>query len=302
MDDDQMVQLENCRLDPVCFLPGRDIRIDVLRLDLVHPVISGNKWFKLKEYLSEAISLGKKTIVSFGGAYSNHIVATAAAARQAGLESIGMIRGEEPPALSPTLVEAKNFGMELFFVSREDYRNRIIPVAVYRAHRDGDVYVINEGGYGRRGTDGAKKILDLVNAAQYEHITAAVGTGTTLAGLVEATAGAQKITGISVLKNNHSLEKEIQNLLSEKNKDRFTLLHDYHFGGYAKYSGELIESMNQWYRETGIPSDFVYTGKLFFALTDLLQKGFFQPGSRVLTIHSGGLQGNRSLPKGTLIF
>ena len=131
---------------------------------------------------------------------------------------------------------------------------------------------------------------------------AAVGTGTTLAGLVAAAGETQEITGVSALKNNFDLEKEINNLLSEKDKDRFHLLHHYHFGGYAHHTDALLAFMNRWYENTGIPSDFVYTGKLFFAFDDLCRQRYFPPSSHILLIHSGGLQGNNSLKEGTLIF
>src|SRR4029079_19442246 len=133
-------------------------------------------------------------------------------------------------------------------------------------------------------------------------ILAAVGTGTTLAGLIEASDSHQKIIGIPVLKNAFSLQKEIETLIAKENRERFTLLHDYHFGGYANYSKALISFMNEWFESTAIPSDFVYPGKLFFAVNELVQKNYFPDNSKILVVHSGGLQGNRSLPKGTLIF
>jgi 1-aminocyclopropane-1-carboxylate deaminase len=265
-------------------------------------VISGNKWFKLKEYLQEAKSQHKKIILSFGGAFSNHIVATAAAAKINGLKSIGIIRGEKPAVLSHTLLEAMNFGMELHFISREDYSKKIIPATVFTSHSEKDIYLVNEGGYGPNGMKGAKDILIQIDSSTYTHIVAAVGTGTSLAGLTEAINSNQKIIGISVFKNNFSLQAEIENLVSKENHRRFTLLHDYHFGGYAKYTQDLIDFINQWYRLTGIPSDFVYTGKVFFAVKDLIEKKYFPANSKLLVIHSGGLQGNQSLPKGTLIF
>jgi 1-aminocyclopropane-1-carboxylate deaminase len=301
MRKDELIHLENSRVDAVTAFDEFNVRVGVLRLDLVHPFISGNKWFKLKNYLKDAAALGKKTILSFGGAHSNQIVATAAAAKDSGLNSIGIIRGERTPQLSNALQQALDFGMELFFISREQYRNKTIPGAVFDKRRPEDVYIINEGGYGIKGMEGAMDILKEAGSS-WSHIVAAAGTGTTVAGLVESTGAAQEITGISVFKNNFSLLQETENLISENNRKRFTLLHDYHFGGYAKYNAALIHFMNEWYRSTGIPSDFVYTGKLFFAVNDLIQKKYFPSGSRILLVHSGGLQGNLSLPKGTLIF
>jgi 1-aminocyclopropane-1-carboxylate deaminase len=286
------------RVEPLSSLYKFYTTVDVLRLDLLHPVVSGNKWFKLQPYINDALQLGKKTIATFGGAYSNHIVATAAACRDCGLQSMGVIRGERPAHLSPTLLEALSYGMELFFVSRDDYRKRHLPPEVQAA----DAYVVNEGGHGALGAQGAAAILQQTLTNAYTHILAAVGTGTTLAGLALAATDGQETWGIPVLKNNFSLENEISELLPGEEKKEFRLVQGYHFGGYAKSSGELFRFMNRWHSETGIPSDFVYTGKLFFAMDDLLKKREFPEGSRILAIHSGGLQGNRSLPKGTLIF
>lgn len=302
MLNDQLLHPENIRVDPVHFLSKFHTRVDVFRLDLLHPVVSGNKWFKLKEYLKEAKAFDKKIIASFGGAYSNHIVAMAAAAQMNGLKSIGIIRGEKPKQLSHTLQQAMNFGMELYFISREAYKEKTIPAEVSAQHDANEIYSINEGGYGNKGVEGAKDILSQTETSAYTHIIAAVGTGTTIAGLTEASNSNQKLIGISVLKNNFSLQEEIESLISKDNQKRFSLIHDYHFGGYAKCTQQLFDFMNEWFRQTNIPSDFVYTGKLFFAVNDLVQKNYFPEKSRLLVIHSGGLQGNQSLPKGTLIF
>lgn len=287
-----------CRVDPVSSIYKFRTTVDVLRLDLVHPVISGNKWFKLKYYLEEAKRLGKKTLITFGGPYSNHILATAAAARETGFKSIGIIRGEVPSVYSSTLMDATGYGMELVFVPRESYRLKIIPLAENILN---EAFIIPEGGYGKPGVAGAKEILGQTKFQDYTHIIAAVGTGTMLAGLSDAAFPYQTVMGISVLKNNFSVQDEIKALLPSA-KQNFNVLHDYHFGGYAKYKTVLLQFMNQWFTETGIPSDFVYTGKLFYAVNDLVLNNAFPLQSRLLVIHSGGLQGNRSLSKGTLIF
>jgi len=292
----------NIRIDPVHFLSKFHTKVDVLRLDLIHPVISGNKWFKLKEYLAEATLQHKKILVTFGGAYSNHIVATAAIAGFNGLKSVGIIRGEKPAILSHTLQHAIGLGMDVYFISRQDYKNKIIPPQVLTQYRQNEVYIINEGGYGEPGVRGAKEVLHQLDTSMYTHILAAVGTGTTISGLTESSGRNQLIIGISSLKNNFSSQGSIEEFVSEENKKRLVVIHDYHFGGYAKYTMRLIDFMNEWFRLTGIPSDFVYTGKLFFAVKDLLEKNFFPQKSKILVIHSGGLQGNQSLPNGTLIF
>lgn len=275
------------------------VTVGVLRLDEIHPVISGNKWFKLKAYLADAMQQQKKVIVTFGGAYSNHIVATAAACALNGFRAIGIIRGEAPAVLSPTLLDAQHYGMQLFFTSRTDYKSKIIPADVYKVFKKNALYFIPEGGYGIKGMEGSMDILKSFDTASYTHIIAAVGTGTMLSGLIRAAAPHQEVIGISVLKNNFSAATEIQKLTGMPTTS-FRILHDYHFGGYAKHTPELLQFMNDWYTQTLIPTDFVYTGKTFFAADQLIRNNFFKPGCSVLLIQSGGLQGNRSLPAGTL--
>ncbi len=294
---------QNIKTDAIKNLyQANGVKADVLRLDLLHPVISGNKWFKLSGYLQDAQDHQKKIILSFGGAYSNHIIATAVASKLLGLQSIGIIRGEKPAKLSITLQHAEAYGMKLFFCSRELYRDKIIPQAVYDQFSEEEIYIINEGGFGELGKKGAEKILRYCQLNLYTHIIAAVGTGVTLAGLIASSLPEQQIVGISVFKNNVALEGEIKNLLPESFHSTFSLLHDYHFGGYAKKTEELVAFMNDWYSKTALPSDFVYTGKLFYAVNDLIEKNYFSHNSHILVVHSGGLQGNLSLPNGTQIF
>lgn len=278
-------------------LTEKKVTASVLRLDKIHPLVSGNKWFKLRYYLQEAKEQQKKTIVTFGGAWSNHILATAAACKMNQLNCIGIIRGEEAANLSPTLIQAKELGMQLIFTSREDYTKKKIPAEINKEEN----YFINEGGYGTVGANGAATILDYCKKENYTHICCAVGTGTMMAGLLKGTSPQQQVIGISVLKNNMELETSVQSLLN-KEATNFTIIHTYHFGGYAKYKPELIAFMNTFYQQTNIPADFVYTGKLFYAMIDLINNDFFEPGSRLLLIHSGGLQGNSSLSNRTLIF
>ncbi len=292
------LRFENITVDNVTIplFAQKKIELSVLRIDKLHDTVSGNKWFKLRYYISEAVEQQKKQIITFGGAYSNHIVATAAACRISRLVCTGIIRGEEPTSLSPTLLQSKELGMQLVFISREDYAVKKLPDLL----NDKDHYIINEGGYGRTGAKGAASITDHFTPADYSHICCAVGTGTMMAGLLNALPG-QEVIGISTMKNNFQLEDAVRQLLNEL-KRPVRLFHDYHFGGYAKYKPELLSFMNELYKTTGIPSDFVYTGKLFYAINDLVAKDFFPPGSKLLLIHSGGLQGNRSLSKDTLIF
>jgi len=280
---------------------AKAVAVAVLRLDEIHPVVSGNKWFKLKAYLADAAQLKKKAILTFGGAYSNHIVATAAACTASGLQAIGIIRGEEPKSWSPTLIDAANYGMQLHFISREAYKTKYIPDAAYGVLKKSEIYSINEGGYGAKGAEGSMDILKTYDTSSYTHIVAAVGTGTMLSGLINAAAPQQQLIGINVLKNNFSVQGAIESLVHPA-KNNFQINHNFHFGGYAKHTPELLRFMNNWFAATGIPTDFVYTAKAFFAADQLIQTAYFQPGSSVLLIQSGGLQGNRSLPAGVLRF
>lgn len=276
---------------------GMDVEADVLRLDLVDPVISGNKWFKLEYYLRDAIAKGCKRIITYGGAWSNHLLATAAACKYFGIASLGIIRGEEPATWSSTLQQAREYGMEFQFVSREAYRSKQNPDGV---KNEGD-YVIPEGGYGMPGVKGAANICTYFNPHAYSHICCATGTGTMTAGLISGIQGISSVCAISVLKNDTGCADRIKSLL-DPGDNSFQVIDEFPFGGYAKYNPALISFMNEFYSTTGIPTDIVYTAKLFYALDQLILRGYFPPGSKILTIHSGGLQGNSSLENGTLIW
>lgn len=288
----EAIQEDLATLEPLPWLSNAHTEVHVLRLDRVHPLISGNKWYKLRFYLEAAKTQGKN-IVTFGGAYSNHILATAAACKLEGIPCAGIIRGEAPRFCSQTLTDAAALGMELHFTTREAYRQKRLPEQFA-----GDSWlVIPEGGYGIPGMRGAATIP--VPTGRFDHICCAVGTGTMLAGLLQTAAAGTTVTGFSVLKNHQSSKQEIDALLPDHRP--YFLNHDFHFGGYAKYDASLIRFMNELYGQTGIPTDFVYTAKLFYGVRALLEKDL-KNSRNVLVVHSGGLQGNRSLPKGTLIF
>jgi 1-aminocyclopropane-1-carboxylate deaminase len=273
-------------------LRQKQLSLDVLRLDKIHDIVSGNKWFKLKYYLREATATSKTTIATFGGAWSNHVVATAFATKEMGLKSLGIIRGEKPATLSSTLREAIHHGMKILFVSREQYQHK---EALIKQHTNKDYFWINEGGYGPQGARGATEILKTIDASVYTHIIAAVGTGTMLAGLILSANTSQDVIGISSMKGNYFLEEQVQKLLPPELHGKVKILHDYHMGGYAKHSKEIIDVINHSYNKYDLPLDIVYTGKTFFAVKDLAERMFFKQGSRILMIHSGGLQGNASL-------
>lgn len=281
----------------------KNVRLDVLRLDTIHPIVSGNKWFKLHYYLMDAKQKGYDSLLTFGGAYSNHIVATAYAAKQHGFNVTGIIRGEKPKTWSATLLDAKTLGMKLIFLPREAFRTlkrNDFPQEIEQQF--GKQYIIPEGGYGKPGARGAAEILGTIKAEHYTHIVAAVGTGTTLTGILQSSKNDQQVIGISAMKNNYGLEAEIGDLYEKPLPERLHLFHNYHFGGFAKYNELLISFINTFYLNCSVPLDFVYTAKMMYGTLDLVKNGFFPPGSDILTIHSGGLQGNRSLKEGLLRF
>lgn len=292
-------QFEKAVTQPLV-LPGlvkNNCEAAVLRLDLVHPIIAGNKWYKLRFYLQEALALQKNRIITFGGAWSNHLLATAAACRQLGLRSAALVRGEKPENLSATLKQAASLGMELHFVSRQQYKEKIVPETI-RTNSD---YVINEGGAGEPGVRGAGTILDSIDKQHYTHIICAAGTGTTLAGLINAAAPACKVIGIPVLSDLASIEEVLRHFVTNPSA-QWQLCTGYEWGGYAKHPAALLSFMNEFYQQSCVPTDIVYTAKLFYACTNLVENNFFEKGSRLLIIHSGGLQGNRSLPVNTFCF
>jgi 1-aminocyclopropane-1-carboxylate deaminase len=273
---------------------------DTLRLDKIHPIISGNKGFKLTEHLRLAAASPHDLVITFGGAWSNHLVATAYAAKQAGLKAIGIVRGEQPFALSSTLQDAAAYGMQLEYISRQDYAEKDKPhFQQALTRRYPGAYIIPEGGGGWPGVCGSEAIL----CKTYTHIVCALGTGTTWMGLIRAARPGQTVVGVPVLKGIDTIAAvDRRQWLTPEQTTRASLLTGYHFGGYGRHPQPLLDFMNRLYAETGIPTDIVYTGKLFYAVRDSLIRHAFPARSRLLIIHSGGLQGNRSLPPGSLDF
>ncbi len=294
------MNINNIYIQDIKGLCNNELSISILRADLIDPVISGNKWFKLKLYVRDAITAGKTTLATFGGPYSNHIVATSKYGASMGLHTVGFIRGEKPVAFSSTLTDAMENCMTLHFVSREDFDQT---EKIISHNQDPSWAWIPEGGYGIQGAEGASRLLTIKDTTSFDTIICAVGTGTMMAGIIKAAAPHQKIMGISVLKNNMSIDAEINALLTpEESKKNFEIIHGYDFGGYAKHTPALIKYMNDCYQNLELPLDFVYTAKLVYAVQDLATKGKFETTSKILLIHSGGLQGNRSFKKGTLLF
>jgi len=292
---------------------SRSQKVDLLRLDTLHPIVSGNKFYKLRFYIAAAIENGVSKVASFGGPYSNHIVALAFTAKEAGLNSIGYIRTNADEPMTPSLEEAKAYGMELVYLGRSDFQSKKASI-LETSDVKSDTYLIDEGGYGAIGAKGAATIFTENDTAHYDYIVCAVGTGTMLAGCINAAGPNQKIIGIPVLKNEGSIESEINALLLDKNdlnndsnnynknNQPYTLLHQFHQGGYAKTNPVMIDFMNRLWDAEKIPTDIVYTSKLLFGVEQLIKENYFEKAASILVIHSGGLQGNRSLPVGTLKF
>ncbi|WP_316801334.1 1-aminocyclopropane-1-carboxylate deaminase/D-cysteine desulfhydrase [Pedobacter frigidisoli] len=260
----------------------------VKRDDLIDPFISGNKWRKLKYILAKAQEAGRNHLVTFGGTYSNHLVATAAAAARTGLKATAFVRGEA--VNNEMLMLCRLFGMELIFTNRESYRNKEELFRNYFAD-DSEAYFIDEGGASPEAATGCAEIIDELPAI-YDHIFCAAGTGTTAAGLL---AGIQKhelethLHVVSALKGGSFLTDEINSITPVS--DHLHLHTEYHFGGYAKTTSELISFIQNFTRQTGLLIDPVYTGKMFYAITDLQQKGILHQDDRILAIHTGGLLG-----------
>ena len=274
----------------------------MLRLDEIHPVISGNKIFKLIYFLHEAIISTHKKIITFGGAYSNHLAATAFACKQMNITSVGIIRGEKPEILSHTLNFCIANGMQLEFISRELY-NKITENDFLEqlTKKYGEHVLVPEGGFSEKGKEGALLINDQFNNEYFSDICLPVGTATTFAGIIAGSVHKNKILGFGVLKNLTDITQRLQQLKIPADKN-YSFIEGYHFGGYAKKTGELISFLNHFFKKNKIPLDFVYTGKMMYGVEDLIQKNYFPRGSKILCIHTGGLQGNYSLPKGMLVY
>ena len=263
------------------------VELSILREDLLFPQLSGNKFRKLKYNLLEAQRLGHDTLLTFGGAFSNHIDAVSAAGQIYGFKTIGVIRGEGTSSANPTLSRAKSRGMQLHFVTRDEYRSKTSPDFIDALQdRWGDFYLIPEGGTNAMAVMGCSEILT-PQTASFDYICCAVGTGGTIAGLAEGAEDNQTIIGFPALKGDF-LEDEVNRLTDKRN---WKIESGYEFGGYAKVSAPLIDFMNRFYQMYQIPTDPVYTGKLIFGVMDMIEKGRFPDGTRILIIHTGGLQG-----------
>lgn len=270
-------------------ISGYGVRLLLKRDDLVHPDISGNKWRKLKYNLAQASLQRSKILITFGGAFSNHIAATAVAAKLFGFRCIGIIRGESSAADNPTLRLASGKGMELVFISRQEYKEKDSVAFLEKLQqRFPNAYIIPEGGANALGEKGCGEILAGIHE-KVDTVAVAIGTGTTFKGLLGKgrETGFQTL-GFPVLKGFDDFEKS---LLPSLQQYGGVINHGYHFGGYAKYQPELVDFINDFTAETEIALDPIYTGKMMFGIFDLIKKGFFLSGTTILAIHTGGLQG-----------
>jgi len=266
----------------------KGVEVFIKRDDMIHPIISGNKWRKLKYVLQQAQAEGKTHLVTFGGAYSNHLLATAAAAARFGFKSTGIVRGEE--VQNDTLFLCSLHGMQLIFTDRDSYRDKPALFAKYFAD-DNNAFFIDEGGASPEAARGCSELVNELTYT-YDQIFCACGTGTTAAGIINGIAQHDLPThfnAIPVFKNAGFIREEIDKYLTAPS--HYTLHTDYHFGGYGKTTPELIQFIKQFVAETGILIEPVYTGKMLYAVYDLINKDYFKPGSKILAVHSGGIWG-----------
>jgi 1-aminocyclopropane-1-carboxylate deaminase/D-cysteine desulfhydrase-like pyridoxal-dependent ACC family enzyme len=281
----------------------KNLDVFVLRDDMIHPYIAGNKWRKLKYNLEEFRKKKKEYFVTFGGAYSNHIVATAAAGKESGIKTIGVIRGEEHTTRSNAVLRfAEDCGMELIFVTREKYRllrknNSLVHELFVCARKErttgSQLFIVPEGGSNESAVKGCKEIIDDI-PVDFDYACCACGTGTTLAGIAQNLNGHQQVVGIAVLKNASFIDEAIRKYTGCI--ENYQLIHDYHFGGYAKSTEELELFCKSFAGRSHIPVEPVYTGKLFFAIYDLARKDFFEKGKTVVAIHTGGVYDFNTTP------
>jgi 1-aminocyclopropane-1-carboxylate deaminase len=271
---------------------AHEIQLSILRTDLNHVHISGNKLFKLNYNLQAAQQLNCDTILTFGGAYSNHIAATAAAGKEVGFKTIGIIRGDIHEQLNPTLQLATQCGMELHYVSRALYQDKVALMDYINGLFAGrNYYLIPEGGANELGVRGCMDITTFITS-DFDFITTPCGTGTTLAGIILSLKANQQALGFQVLKAEGYIKTEVEKWTQNQYAVTWNINEDYHFGGYAKRKKSLIQFVD-WFQHTHtIPLDYVYTGKMMFGIYDLIQKGFFKKGTRIVAVHTGGLQGN----------
>ncbi|MCE3279524.1 MAG: 1-aminocyclopropane-carboxylate deaminase [Bacteroidetes bacterium] len=280
---------------------NHEVKLYILRTDLNDPFISGNKLFKLKYNLEKAAKENKESILTFGGAFSNHIAATAAAGNKYGFKTIGIIRGEKTEELNPTLKFAQEQGMELYYVSRESYGLKDSPDFLSNLQFSNsqilqftNSFIIPEGGSNELGIKGCKEITDHIKIP-FDVVCCPCGTGTTFSGIILSLKKDQSALGFQVLKGKNYLKGEVESWLKKidySDNGNWEMNEDYHCGGYAKRSPELIGFISDFEKKHNIPLDFIYTGKMMYGIYDLIKKKYFKKGQTIVAIHTGGIQGN----------
>ena len=269
------------------------LRLLVKREDLNHVVVSGNKWWKLKYNLEEALREGHDTILTFGGAYSNHIYATAAAAKTLNLKSVGIIRGEQTLPLNPTLQFAAQHEMDLYFLSRSEYGGlKGHPNHPILREKFGSFYGIPEGGTNVHAIKGCEEFGNQIDRIACDYVCLPVGTGGTMAGIIKGTSVKKIVLGFAVLKNAGFLEDDIKRFCGNATAGHWKLITDYAYGGYGKRNDAVTAFIKDFFERTNVPLDFVYTGKMMCALFEKIKKQYFKKGTTILAIHTGGLQGH----------
>lgn len=281
-------------------LKEKNISLSIKRDDLIHEHISGNKWRKLKYNLLHAVNEKKAGIITFGGAFSNHLIATAFAANASGLKSVGVVRGEDADENNPTLIFCRENGMIIKKITREEYKAKEEDGFLKLLHHEFENhFVVPEGGANFYGMNGCLEIVNEIEE-DFDFITTSCGTGTTLAGIIAGLKENQKAIGFSALKGGDFFQEEIEKQLYyfsfDKEwvndiKNKFRIETNYHFGGYAKTNTELFDFINWFEKEFKILLDPVYTGKMMFGLFDLIKKDYFKSGAKIIAVHTGGLQG-----------
>ena len=277
-------------------LERKGLGLFIKRDDLIHPHLQGNKWRKLKYNIIDARQQDLDTLLTFGGAWSNHIHATAAAGHYCKFKTIGVIRGEHHQPLNPCLQDAHDWGMQLHYVDRKTYRKKTDPEFIRQLKAlFGECYIIPEGGNNAPGIRGCSEIIGELEQA-YDYICVDCGTGATLAGLIQAADASCHVMGFAVLKNADFIRRDVQQHLAKQSgahSNNWSLQLDYHFGGYAKTSETLFEFIRKFQAQHHVQLEPVYSAKMFYGIFDLIERDFFKAGSRILAIHSGGLQGLR---------
>ena len=286
-------QLSQALVEPVHhpLLEEKDIQLFLKREDRLHPIVSGNKWRKLKYILQHAIEKDHDHLISMGGLWSNHLHALAWAGKELGLRTTGIIRGELPDTKSSTLIDIESWGMQLEFVNRIRFRKlrefheyNSEPVDHYKG------YWIPEGGANKLALRGVAEMINEINVP-FDMITLACGTGTTLAGVASALPADKKVIGFAALKGAGFLQNDVNNLLNDHGQKNWSINLDYHFGGFAKTDQNLFSFIKDFEKQTEIPLEPVYTGKMMYGLFDLIKQGMFESGQKIIAIHTGGLQG-----------